>query len=85
MGHRAVSSTIKVWNLTFHILINHLSIKVRYSYTVELRPGNGDNEDFEFELPEDQILPTGEETLQFFIAAAKHLMKVLDIRFVEDR
>uniref|UniRef100_A0A7E4VDK1 Peptidase_M14 domain-containing protein n=1 Tax=Panagrellus redivivus TaxID=6233 RepID=A0A7E4VDK1_PANRE len=52
------------------------SIGIKYVYTVELRPGEGDNDNdqwYGFELPEKFIKPTVEETLPALIAAANRV------------
>jgi len=52
------------------------SIGIKYVYTVEVRPGDGDTDDDEwygFELPAKYIKPTAEETLPALIAAAKRV------------
>ncbi|KAE9556717.1 hypothetical protein FO519_000123 [Halicephalobus sp. NKZ332] len=55
------------------------SVGVKYVYTVEVRPGDGDNDDdqwYGFELPPQFIQPTVEETLPALIAAAKRVQNV---------
>jgi hypothetical protein len=52
------------------------SIGIKYVYTVELRPGDGDNDDDEwygFDLPAKFIKPTAEETFPALIAAANRV------------
>ena len=45
------------------------ALGVKYTYIVELR----DKSEFAFLLPEDQILSTGEETLEGLKALAKYM------------
>jgi hypothetical protein len=52
------------------------SIGIKYVYTVELRPGDGDNDDdswYGFDLPPKFIKPTAEETFPAIIEAAKRV------------
>jgi hypothetical protein len=52
------------------------SIGIKYVYTVELRPGDGDNDDdqwYGFDLPAKFIKPTAEEAFPALIAAAKRV------------
>uniref|UniRef100_A0AC34RCH7 Peptidase M14 carboxypeptidase A domain-containing protein n=1 Tax=Panagrolaimus sp. JU765 TaxID=591449 RepID=A0AC34RCH7_9BILA len=52
------------------------SVGVKYVYTVELRPGDGDNDDddwYGFELPAKFIKPTAEEAFPGLLAAANRV------------
>ena len=78
-GYKVLAKTIMLYNILILDTASGIAndwvyavANVKYSYTIELR----DNGTFGFLLPEDQIIPSGEETFELHRVIAEEMIKL---------